>query len=810
MLISSLLNLVTAYSPGSAPEPEDSVSENLNADEFLVDEGAHRRAEMAQSLWRLQQEAMSPNGFAFWKERPLFYEEAYLTTFLAEAEKKLLGQEYQEALLDYLEAWELLSDPKLASLSREYYQHYLLQIAHGLIYSTKSYEDFLTIAPLLEASIQDLWASENPEGQELEELREDLIAFLSKTQPVNGVQGLGIFYPFQFHYPGAHNAGSNGFENEMANQTSSISKLFDMGVRAFLIDIYPPDEEDNKDSLVIRHGDKDNGEKTHQYQLKQLKYKLDQNPNAFVVLVYENHVESAEAILTDFEATGLLEKIDFSSGRRRTVGELLAEGIQVVVLFEHKEDLELSGVDESYQEWFQDAYDGPLMFLADDYSWTSIASGSLDCDLERGEKGALWTSANHWSSLSPDPEEAQEFNTQENIKTHMENCASEEGLGAGPSLIVTDFSDATLVEEVRRKNQGLVAARQREVLTHSLAIGNGFVIDALSSGIPLSTPSQVSTGASKAEAKNSRRPTSKIWKDLREYSHYKSLGGFGICHDTLPLQHDIKHPLGIYQMNPEAYAERLGISLVNTTPSSGHGKLSIKAVRILGNGEADVSVNDSVGEFFLELGHNAWLGAERQEAGNLFLAINDRNCNPWSPPQKVVDADKDPFRAGLAELFDTGNPNPKQKGFPHKLCESENTELACLSLPGPLATHPVDLTTSGINMILGSPQEFQCEFAWGFIQEVRYEKPILLHQALSEIENLCLRVSEDNGSHHKPMLQSPVDLEKLREYKEVWIAHDPEDPRKVYALYGKKVLQNPRAKELLEQSPLAIQLLWES
>jgi hypothetical protein len=154
---------------------------------------------------------------------------------------------------------------------------------------------------------------------------------------------------------------------------------------------------------------------------------LDAYPGEFVIVIVEDHT-SPEDTVSAFELADLAERAytHTPGDEWPTLGELLAEGKQLLVLAE-----EQAGV----AEWYQPAYS-----LLQETALTIAAPTELGCEPGRGTAEGPLFLMNHWIAERPPVlARALEVNALEVITDRSRECA--DARGRVPNIVAVDFYD---------------------------------------------------------------------------------------------------------------------------------------------------------------------------------------------------------------------------------------------------------------------------------------------------------------------------------------------------------------------------------
>lgn len=268
-------------------------------------------------------------------------------------------------------------------------------------------------------------------------------------------------------FPGTHNSMSAASERGwyFPSQRYAIAQQLRDGIRALLIDTYygiPSqqgvltviDPEVRRPQLVAEHGEdvvaaaeriaarlSSEGEPEvylcHSFcelgaapigaALVDLRDYLDANPGEFVIVIVQDQTNPEDTIRA-FEVADLAERAYAHTAGEPwpTLGELLAQGKQLLVLAEH----EAGGAD-----WYQPAYS-----LLQETALTATAN-DFSCAPGRGGPDNPLFLLNHWLPQRPAlPSDALEVNAADVLLERARRCAEERD--HVPNIVVVDFYDA--------------------------------------------------------------------------------------------------------------------------------------------------------------------------------------------------------------------------------------------------------------------------------------------------------------------------------------------------------------------------------
>lgn len=268
-------------------------------------------------------------------------------------------------------------------------------------------------------------------------------------------------------FPGTHNSMAAASDRGwyFPSQRFGIAQQLRDGVRALLIDTYygiasPQgvltviDPDVRRPQLVAEHGEAvvaaaeriaatlgAEGEEAlflcHSFcelgatpmgaALVDLRDFLDAYPGEFVV-VFVQDATTPEDTTREFELADLAERayVHMPGTPWPTLGEVLAEGKQLLVVAEHE---------AGAAPWYQAAFE-----LFQETALVTATPGTLSCTPGRGAESAPLFLLNHWVSQRPPLiSKALEVNRLDVIEERSRACADERGLL--PNIVAVDFYD---------------------------------------------------------------------------------------------------------------------------------------------------------------------------------------------------------------------------------------------------------------------------------------------------------------------------------------------------------------------------------
>ncbi|MEX2372621.1 MAG: hypothetical protein WD800_02345, partial [Dehalococcoidia bacterium] len=170
---------------------------------------------------------------------------------------------------------------------------------------------------------------------------------------------------------------------------------------------------------------------------------LDEYPGEFIVVVVQDTTSPEDTVRAFEEADLASRAYAHTSGEPwPTLGELLAEGLQLLVLAEER---------AGEADWYQ-----PAFALVQETRFQAPTIEDLGCEPGRGDASNPLFLLNHWVSERPAlPSRALEVNAYDLIVERARTCAEQRG--RVPNLVVVDFYDVGDVLAAVRALNGLPA-----------------------------------------------------------------------------------------------------------------------------------------------------------------------------------------------------------------------------------------------------------------------------------------------------------------------------------------------------------------
>ena len=255
--------------------------------------------------------------------------------------------------------------------------------------------------------------------------------------------------------PMTHNAMSNtedGFDSP--NQTHTLRKQLDDGVRGMMLDLHYADPESKEgsqdrlddvstvDQIWLCHGTCILGRSRLLDGLCTITKFLDENPGEIVSIIFETRVKDVDA--AEVIAASGLEEYAFvhSPGAPWPTLRSLVDTGKRAVLF-----VETGGGSPAY---LHPAFDGNIVDTP--YSFTKASDFS--CRVNRGKAGDPLFLVNHWlGNPLPAIGFAREVNPAAVLGKRIEDCTRE--AGRAPTFVGVDFYEVGDLMPVVRKANGL-------------------------------------------------------------------------------------------------------------------------------------------------------------------------------------------------------------------------------------------------------------------------------------------------------------------------------------------------------------------
>lgn len=255
---------------------------------------------------------------------------------------------------------------------------------------------------------------------------------LSTARACNGHEALCERRLDEVVFAGAHNAMSSRDDGFLGpNQTFALPGQLRLGLRAFMLDTYPPADGGDGD-VRLCHGSCDLGEIPLRQTLARLRAFLDEQPDSVVHLMLQD-----DASITDtgaaFEAEGLSPELAVVDGANLpTLGALIDASTRVIVTAENQ------GPD-ARAPWFM-----PMFSLFQDTPFTFSSVEALQddasCALNRGDATSPLFLVNHWlGNPLPDDTLADDANAVAVLDARVRRCADLRG--RAPHVVAVDFAE---------------------------------------------------------------------------------------------------------------------------------------------------------------------------------------------------------------------------------------------------------------------------------------------------------------------------------------------------------------------------------
>lgn len=227
-------------------------------------------------------------------------------------------------------------------------------------------------------------------------------------------------------FPATHNSMSNGDEGwSIPNQTHAIGRQLDDGIRAFLIDTHPFEED-----LYLCHQICKFGKTRLVDGLKIFRSFLEAHPSEVVTLIIEDHIPASDTERA-FQESGLVPftYTHPADAPWPTLREMITSGARLVVSAENE---------GPPPAWYHHVWD-----IASDtpYTYEDLAAiQTHGCDENRGKKENPLFLINHWiSNPLASSANAKLANPYDVLSPHVKACREKHG--KIPNFVAVDFYD---------------------------------------------------------------------------------------------------------------------------------------------------------------------------------------------------------------------------------------------------------------------------------------------------------------------------------------------------------------------------------
>ena len=265
-------------------------------------------------------------------------------------------------------------------------------------------------------------------------------------EPCNGATELCARRLNEVALAGAHNAMSNLDEGwNFANQQHGLVTQLDDGIRAFLIDAHPADDntpDQPAGKAMLCHGLCQLGYEPLDHAFAKMKAWLDAHPREVIVFVIEDYVP--EQAITDALTTSGMLAMTLHQPRDQafpTLQALIDANTRVFTM------LESGGGPAAWHHGYQDyALDNP-------YSAEKVEDFS--CERLRGKAGNPLLLINHFltAGLTSHESLAAQANTEPGLSAHVLKCQQQ--FGQLPNIVALDYYHVGGLMPLVRKLNGL-------------------------------------------------------------------------------------------------------------------------------------------------------------------------------------------------------------------------------------------------------------------------------------------------------------------------------------------------------------------
>ncbi len=243
----------------------------------------------------------------------------------------------------------------------------------------------------------------------------------------------------------AYNINEEGFQGP--NQTFSISRQLNDGVRGLMMDIH-----DQNGEVVVYHGFSLLGSQPLQEDLAEIKTFLDNHPNEIVSIIFETNVTSTQ-LENELIDAGLFSYLhSHTLGTEwATLQEMIDAGERLVIFSESDNGL-------SNQAWYHYAWEHVF-----DTPYSFSDASEFNCDLNRGSSSNSLFLVNHWITNAVglgDSLQAASVNVNPLLINRLNEC--ETAFSRIPNFIGVDFyhigdalENANTLNDVIIQNQNI-------------------------------------------------------------------------------------------------------------------------------------------------------------------------------------------------------------------------------------------------------------------------------------------------------------------------------------------------------------------
>jgi len=233
----------------------------------------------------------------------------------------------------------------------------------------------------------------------------------------------------------AYNYSDEPGAYSLPNQTHSINQQLEDGVKAFMLDIYHPDEwlEEPAESIWLYHSLSLAGSKLFSEELAVFKEYLAANENEVITFILETYVPF-NLLKQSFEEAGLtpyLYPLHNENEEWPTLATMIENNQRLVVLTE--------SADSNADDWYIDMWQ-----VAVETHFSNNAQSDFNCDYNRGNAENSLFVLNHFITnpvLGIGEIDSARFINQYNyLLNRIELCESE--TGKLPNYIAVDFYES--------------------------------------------------------------------------------------------------------------------------------------------------------------------------------------------------------------------------------------------------------------------------------------------------------------------------------------------------------------------------------
>ncbi len=246
-----------------------------------------------------------------------------------------------------------------------------------------------------------------------------------------------------------HNSYNVGEEDFLfPNQTFSVAKQLEDGVRGLMLDIHKPDNE-----ILVYHSFTTLGTQLLSEDLQEIKAFLDTHPNEIISIIFETNVSSID-LENELISTGLFPYLHHHTlgTEWATLQEMIDNNERLVVFSESNN----GSVD---QTWYHYAWEHVF-----DTNYSYSNPSEFDCTLNRGAASNSLYLVNHWITTgfgTGDPAQAAIVNANPLLMNRLDQCAIENN--KTPNFIGVDFYELGNAFDAANTLNGITPTSSHEI-----------------------------------------------------------------------------------------------------------------------------------------------------------------------------------------------------------------------------------------------------------------------------------------------------------------------------------------------------------